>query len=56
MIYSDLFPFFKNVDFWIVRRVGKRAKMVQNEKKILSMTFHISGTIHDMIVIYGTHV
>ena len=30
--------------------------MVQNEKKFLSVTLHISGTIHHVIVICGTHV
>ena len=30
--------------------------MAQNEKKILFVTLHISGTIHHMIVIYGTQV
>ena len=30
--------------------------MVHNDKKILSVWFHISETIHHMIVIYGTLV
>ena len=34
----------------------KGQKMVQNDKKIMSVVLHISGTIHHMIVIYGTHV
>ena len=33
MIYSDLFPFFKNVEFWVIRGVGKRAKMSKMTKK-----------------------
>ena len=31
-------------------------KLTENDKKILPFAFHISGTIHDMIVIYGTPV
>ena len=31
-------------------------KMVQNDKNILSVALHVSETIHDMIVIYGTLV
>ena len=34
----------------------KGQKMVQNAKKILSVVLHISGVIHDMIFICGTHV
>ena len=44
------FHFFKILIFRVVRRV-KGQKMVQNDKKF-SFTFHISGTIHHMIVIY----
>ena len=48
-----LFP--QNVDFlgcyW-----GKRAKNVPKWEKILSFVLHISGTIHHMIIICGTHV
>ena len=47
--------FFKMLIFWVVRGV-KGQKMVQNEKKILSVVFHISGTTQDMIVIYGALV
>ena len=41
--------------FWVVSRV-KGQKMVQNEKKILFVVLHISGTIHHMFFIYGRHV
>ena len=40
--------------FQIVRGV-KGHKKVQNDKK-LYLTLHISGTIHHIIVIYGTLV
>ena len=36
--------------------VVKVQKMVQNDKKIQSVTLHISGTIDHEIVIYGTPV
>ena len=48
------FQFFKIVIFWVVWRV-ERQKIVQNDKKILSVMLYISGTIHNMVVIYGTH-
>ena len=46
------FSFFQNLVFWVHRGV-KEQKMVQNNKKIQSVKFHISGTIHNMTVIYG---
>ena len=49
------FQFFKIFIFCIVRGV-KVQKTVQNDKKILSDTFHISGNIHHMIVIYDTYM
>ena len=49
------FIFFKIMIFWVIRWV-KGQKMNQNDKKILSVMLDISGTIHHMIVIYGTHV
>ena len=49
------FSFFQNFDFWVVGGV-KGQKVVQNDKKILSVVLHISGTIHYIIVIYGTLV
>ena len=61
MIISPVvfFSFFQNFNLWVVRGGGGRG--VKGEKlskmtKILSVVFHISGTIHDMIVIYGTQV
>ena len=53
IISPDVFHFFKILICGIVRGV-KGQKSVQND--ILSVTLHISGTIHHMIVIYGTHV
>ena len=62
---SRSFSFFEILIFWVVRGEGgrneglvKEQKIVQNEKKlkILSVALHISGTIHHMIFIYGTHV
>ena len=40
------------------RREGgvKGQKMVQNDKIILSVPHHFSGTIHDMVVIFGADV
>ena len=49
------FHFFKIFIFRVVRGIQGQ-KMAQNNKSILSVTLHISGTIHQMIVIYGTHV
>ena len=47
------FHFFKILIF----RAGvKGQKMSQNDKKNLSVTLHISGSIHFMIMIVGTHV
>ena len=48
------FHFYKILIFQIVRGV-KGQNLVQNNKKF-SVTLHISGTIHHMNVIYGTHV
>ena len=50
-----IFHFFKILIFGVVRGV-KVQKMVQNDKKILSVMLHISGTIHHIIVMYGSHV
>ena len=35
---------------------GVKGEKLSKMTKILSVVFHISGTIHDMIVIYGTQV
>ena len=48
------FTFFPNFSFQ-GQQWGKRAKMAQNDKK-LSFTLHISGSIHRVIVIFGTYV
>ena len=55
MTSPDVFSFFQNFDFLGVSGV-KGQKMAQNDKKILSVMVHISGTIHHMIVICGTQV
>ena len=55
MIFLGVFYFFKIVIFWVVRGI-KGQKTIQNKKKILWVLLHISGIIHCMIVIYGTHI
>ena len=54
-ISRHFFHFFKILIFWVHREV-KRQKTVQNDKKILFIVLHISGTMHIRIVIYGTCV
>ena len=49
------FHFFKILIFQIVTGVIGQ-KMVENRTKFCLMTLHISGTIHDMIVIYSAHL
>ena len=49
------FRFFKILIFWNVRWV-KGQKIFLNDKEKLSAARHISGTIHHVIVIYGTQV
>ena len=52
MIYpSRVFSVFQNVDF-----LGYGGKNGPKWQKILSVTFHMSRTIHHMIVIYVTSV
>ena len=46
--------FFKTFIFGVNSGI-KEEKMAQNNKK-LCVLFHISGSIHDMVVIFGTHV
>ena len=48
------FIFSKLWFFWVVSGV-KEQKMAQNNKKF-AVIVHISGNIHYMICIYGTHV
>ena len=47
------FTFFSNFNFWHqwCKKGKKRLKMA-----IMSVTLHISGSIHYMIMIFGTHV
>ena len=43
--------------FWFFGLLrGKKAKNSPKWQKILSVVLHISGTIHHMTVIYGTHL
>ena len=48
------FIFAKFLFFGLVG--GKSAKSGPKSQNVLSITLHISGTIHHMIVIYGTPV
>ena len=48
------FYFFLIFVFWAVMAV-KRQKIAQDDKKILSGALHVSGIIHHMTFIYGTH-
>ena len=52
--YFQGFSSFLILIFWAVRWV-KGQKIAQNDKKLFSLPF-ISGAIHHMIFIYGTHV
>ena len=45
--------FFEIFIFWAVSSV-KGQKMAQDDKKILSVALHVSGTMYHMVVIYGT--
>ena len=51
----DFSRFLKILIFWVHGGL-KGQKMVQNDKKIMSVALHISGAIHHMIVIYGENV
>ena len=55
MTFRCFFHFFQGFDFLGFYR-GKRAKNDSKWQKIISVTLHISGTIHHMIVINGTHM
>ena len=51
------FHFFKCLIFWVVSERGEqKGKKCFKVRKKLPVTFHISGTIHHMIVICGTQV
>ena len=57
-VYNDdisrcYFHFFDIFIFWAVRGV-KGQEIAKNDKKNLSVAVKISGTIYQMIVIYGT--
>ena len=52
---SRVFLIFSKFRF-LVLLVVKGKKMFQNEKKILSVALHISGTIHHITLVYGTHL
>ena len=47
------FHLFEILIFWVVRGSAKNGPKCQN---ILSDLSHISGTIHHMMMIFGTHV
>ena len=52
-ISRHFFHFLKILIYSVVSRV-KGQKMAQNDKNILSFTLHIAGSIHHVIVIFGT--
>ena len=59
VITLDVFSFFMIFSFIGLLGGGgggvvKRQKMAQDDKNILSVALHISGTIYHMIAIYGT--
>ena len=56
MTSPGIFLIFPKLWFFQVVSGGKRAKNGPEWQKILSLMLHISGTIHHMIVIFGTHV
>ena len=63
MISRGFFFIFDILIFQGVRGGGggggegsKRQKIAQDDKRIPSVELHISGTIHHMILINGTHV
>ena len=51
-IFLHLFQIF----IFVVSSEVKGQKMTQNDKKIMSVVFHIAGSIHHMIVVFGIHV
>ena len=57
MISPGLFSFFIFSFLMVLGGGGvKGQKIAQDDQKILSVELHISGTIHHMILINGTHV
>ena len=55
MISPGFFSFFQDFDFAVVSGV-KEQNTTKNEKKIMFVVLHISGTISHMIAIYDTHL
>ena len=53
-IFLGVFSIFSKLTFPVMRRV-KGQKMVQIDKKN-SETLHISGSVHHIIMIFGTRV
>ena len=53
IISPGRFLIFSNFWFFVLL-VGKRAKSSPKWQKLLSVVLHVSGTIHYIIVIYGT--
>ena len=57
MMISPVFFFsFLMFSFFGLLGGGGGQKIAQDDKQSLSVALHISGTIHDMILINGTHV
>ena len=56
MISPGFFLFIFDVFIFRTVRWGGGQKIAQDDKQSLSVALHISGTIHDMILINGTHV
>ena len=65
IISPDIFYFFQNFDFLILGiisegegegRGGGGGGQTPKQQKILSVSLRISGILHHMIVIFGTHV
>ena len=54
IISPDMFFIFSKFNFFGLLG-GKGAKNGPKRQKILSVTFHVSGAIHHMIVIYDTN-
>ena len=55
MISPGAFFIFCLFSFFGLLGGVKGQKMAQDDKKIMSVALHISGTIHHVIFIYGSH-
>ena len=53
--HQGFFSFFQNFDFLAVRGVKRAKNSPKWEITITSVTHHISGTVHHLIIIFGTH-